>query len=159
MRNKFGWYALGEGVATFKAKTDLTQGDKESTLAWLDELADYTYTYFQDIHTDDPGCTSGLTTNEPPTWLPRETQERREGGRHILINKGYLRKLESWRSLTVEQVQSLWLKLAETLLHELAHAAHFAMFDFFYVEHLFFEDEAVAEDGFAYTTTCSATVA
>jgi hypothetical protein len=68
---------LGKESATFKAETDLTQRDKENILAWLDELADYMYTYVQDIvmPTNGLGCTNGLTTNESPTWLPRETQE------------------------------------------------------------------------------------
>ncbi|OQO11123.1 hypothetical protein B0A48_05378 [Cryoendolithus antarcticus] len=147
----------------FTAQRSLKPHEKADTLDFLDSLGQGIFITFCDMpgllgRCEYPPRTKNAHAEELRTWTARPRlvhDSRPQYARVSLSSTYYMQQLLKWRQMTVPQVRALWLRLAKTLLHELAHAA--TRFSFRHTRHmrcgpneLFFRSEAAAEVGKAY---------
>ncbi|OQO11122.1 hypothetical protein B0A48_05377 [Cryoendolithus antarcticus] len=153
-----------EKIPTFITKTDFTAEDKTITLDFLRELGKGIFISFCDTGRDfgltEMAWDHDLDSYWGRRWLsePRLPHDRRPCFARVELSVHmYLLPLLRWREATVTQLRRMYLGLAITMLHELAHVA--AGYAFRHSQNdtarcgdIYFRGGPVAEIGWSYET-------
>ncbi|KAK6441543.1 hypothetical protein LTR95_002215 [Oleoguttula sp. CCFEE 5521] len=148
-------------VPAFLTKRNFTAVDRAITLEFLRELGQGIFITFCDIGNWKGLCwtTSSFDAEGQRNWntMPRLPHDHRPRFARIELNAAMLMTpCLQWRLMTASQLRRMWFSIAETLLHELAHAA--TAYAFRNAPNrrarsgnVYFRQESVAEIGWSYT--------